>query len=425
MKEQWYEKHRNYLFPCVANYYKEPLVLERGQGKYITDIDGNQYLDFFGGILTVSIGHCDPVITQKVINQMKTLQHCSTLYQNKPMLDFATKLAEITPGRLQKSFFTNSGTEANETAILLAQMATGREEIIALRHCYSGRSMLAMALTAHSPYRLGVNLGIIKHAHSPYCYRCAFGRNYPNCDLECAKDVEELIKTTTRGEVAAFIAEPIQGVGGFITPPKEYFQEVLSIIRKFGGLFICDEVQTGFGRTGTKMFGIEHWNVEPDIITFAKGTANGLAIGGTIAAPEVADKFVGATISTFGGNPVSMAGALATVEFIEKNNIPGNCQVVGGYLREKLEELQDKYPAIGDVRGMGLMQALEVVKENKEPDPETVLRVFEETKKRGLLIGKGGLYNNTIRISPPMTIDKGDVDEAIKVLDAAFEAACG
>jgi len=422
VKKKYYKKHKEYIFPCVANYYEEPLVLEKAEGKYMTDVEGNEYLDFFGGILTVSIGHCKPAITEKVVNQMKTLQHCSTLYQNKPALDYAEKLAQITPGKLQKSFFTNSGSEANETAVVLAQLATGREEIITLRHAYSGASTITMAMTAHSHYRLGVNLGMFKYAHNAYCYRCAFGKKYPDCDLECARDVEELIKTTTRGKIAAFFAEPIQGVGGFITPPKEYFKEVEKIIRKYGGLFICDEVQTGWGRTGSKMFGIEHYGVEPDIMTFAKGAANGLPIGGTIAIPEVADKFTGAHISTFGGNPVSTAAALATVEFIEENNIPENCQIVGDYLREKLAELQEKYPVIGEVRGMGLMQALEIVKEKKEPDAGTVVRIFEETKKRGLLIGKGGLYGNVIRISPPMTVDKRDVEEAIKILDAAFES---
>lgn len=423
MKE-YYQKHRQYLFPCVTNYYQEPIVMERGEGKYLYDVKGRQYLDFFGGILTVSIGHCDSRITDKVVEQVKKLQHTSTLYPTEPIIALAEKLAEITPGKLQKSFFTNSGTEADETAILLAKIATGRQEIIALRHAYSGRSMLAMSVTAHSPWRLGgTHIMGIKHAHNPYCYRCAFGKKYPNCELECAKDVEELILTTTSGQIAAFIAEPIQGVGGFITPPKEYFQEVIRIVKKYGGLFICDEVQTGFGRTGDKMWGIEHWGVIPDILTFAKGVANGLPMGGTIATAEIADKLSGPSISTFGGNPVSCTAALATIEVVETQKLAKNSKVMGDYLREKLEELQEKYPIIGDVRGMGLMQALELVKENKEPDPQAVIRVFEETKKRGLLIGKGGLYNNTIRIAPPMTIDKADIDIAIRTLDEAFAVA--
>ena len=267
----------------------------------------------------------------------------------------------------------------------------------------------------------------IKHAHNPYCYRCSLGLTYPNCDLRCARDVEELIQTTTCGQIAAFMAEPIQGVGGFITPPKEYFQVVLEIVRKYGGLFICDEVQTGCGRTGKTLCGIEHWGVEPDIMTFAKGLANGLPIGATVATPAVADSFTGLSISTFGGNPVSSRGALATIEFIEDNRLAENAEVLGGRLRDGLEALKARYPSIGDVRGMGLMQALEVVDptspDGKAPDSKKVLRVFEETRQLGLLIGKGGLYGNVIRVTPPMIVSAGEIDEALEVLDKAFAAA--
>jgi len=423
VKDQFYERHSKYIFPCVSNYYQEPLVLEKGKDNQLTDIEGNEYLDFFGGILTVGLGHCREEITEKVVEQYRTLQHCSTLYQNKPALLYAEKLAQITPGKLQKSIFTNSGSEADEHAVLLAQLATGNEEIITRRHAYSGASSLTMAMTALSPFRMGNNFGYLKFAHAPYCYRCPFDKSYPGCDLICAKDVEELIKTCTRGKIAAFLAEPIMGVGGFITPPVEYYKEVERIIRKYGGLFISDEVQTGWGRTGGKMFGIEQWGVEPDIMTMAKGAANGLPIGITIATPEVADHFKGQHISTFGGNPVSMAGALATLDYIEENNIQENCRIMGDYLRERLKELQDKYRVIGEIRGMGLILGMEIVKDNKEPDAEMVNKLFEETKKQGLLIGKGGLYGNVIRITPALNITKEEIDEAIKKLDYAFNAA--
>jgi len=422
MKEQYYEKHNQYIFPCVSNYYQEPLVLEKGEGHYLTDIEGYEYLDFFGGILTISLGHCNHEVTEKVVEQYRTLQHCSTLYQNKTALLYAEKLAHITPSNLQKSYFTNSGSEANEHAVLLAQLSTGKEEIITRRHAYSGASTLTMAMTGLNQFRLGNNFGYLRFAHAPYCYRCPFDKTYPGCDLICAKDIEDLIKTCTRGEIAAFVAEPIMGIGGFITPPKEYFKEVENIIKKYGGLFISDEVQTGWGRTGGKMFGIEQWGVSPDIMTMAKGTANGLPIGITIATPEIADCFKGAHISTFGGNPVSMAGALATLEYIEANNIPENCQVMGDYLREQLENLQDKYSIIGDVRGMGLIQGLEIVKKDKSPDAEMVNKLFEETKNQGLLIGKGGLYGNVIRISPAMTVGKCEINEAAEKMDKAFES---
>lgn len=420
-KKEIYEKHKKYLVPCVATYYKEPLILDRGKGKYVYDIEGKEYLDFFGGIVTISLGHCDDEVTSKICEQIRKLQHTSTLYSNVPTVSLAEKLAQITPGKLQKSFFTNSGSEAVETAILLAQLYTGSHEIIALRHGYSGATLLTMNITAHGNYRLLESLVPgIKHAHNAYCFRCAFGKEYPNCDLDCAKDVKELIETTTSRHPAAFIAEPIQGVGGFITPPKEYFREVVSIVREYGGLFICDEVQTGWGRTGGKMFGIEHWEVEPDIMMMAKGAANGAPVGITIATPEVGDSLRGSHLSTFGGNPVTATAILATIEAIEKRKLAQNAEEMGLYLRDRLNELKEKYQIIGEVRGMGLIQGMEIVKEGKEPAPDSVLEIFESTREQGLLIGKGGLYGNVIRITPPLTIGKADIDRAVQILDRAF-----
>jgi 4-aminobutyrate aminotransferase len=420
-KKEILEKHNKYLVPCVTHYYREPLILERGNGRHLYDVDGKEYLDFFGGIVTISVGHCDDEIISKTVEQLRRLQHTSTLYPNALIVSLAERLAGVTPGRLQKSFFTNSGTEAIETAILMAQMYRKNHEIIALRHCYSGASLLAMNITAHGTWRLAPALVPgIKHAHNAYCFRCAFGAKYPGCDLECARDVKELIETTTSGHPAAFIAEPIQGVGGFITPPKEYFKEVLSIVRSYGGLFICDEVQTGWGRTGEKMFGIEHWGVEPDIMVMAKGAANGAPIGITIATPEVGEALTGLHLSTFGGNPVTSTAVLATLDAIEKRNLPGNAKAMGDYLRKGLEGLKEKYPVIGEVRGLGLLQGIEVVRGKKEPAPDLVLQIFERTKEEGLLIGKGGLYGNVIRITPPMTVERGDIDRALSILDRAF-----
>jgi len=238
--------------------------------------------------------------------------------------------------------------------------------------------------------------------------------------LRCAKDLEEIIQTTTTGHIAGLLAEPIQGVGGFITPPKEYFKEIQRIVKKYGGLLLIDEVQTGWGRTGEAMFGISYWEVEPDVMTFAKGMANGIPIGATVATPEVADSYQGVTFSTFGGNPVTCAAALAVIGYIEKNNLLQNAKEVGTYLREKLEELKEKYPVIGDVRGLGLMQGLELVYSDKSPNPQAVLQLLEGTRELGLLIGKGGLWGNVIRITPPLICSKNDVDEATKILDRAF-----
>ena len=420
-KQEVIEKHKKYLFPIVANYYEEPLVVDHAKGSYVYDIDGKEYLDFFGGIVTISVGHCNEKVTKAVEEQTGKLQHISTLYPNGPHVRLAEKLAQITPGRLQKCFFTNSGTEANETAVLAAQLHTKCQDVIALRHSYSGRSHLAMSLTAHSTWRLAPTpVAGIHHIPNAYCYRCPFGLTYPSCDLKCAKDIEEAIQTATSGRIAAFLAEPIQGIGGFITPPKEYFKEIVSIVRKYGGLFICDEVQTAWGRTGGKMFGIEHWDVEPDIMTFAKGLANGVPVGATIATPEIADSMKGMTISTFGGNPVSCTAALATLQVIEEENLVENARVMGQRLREGLENLKQKYPVIGDVRGMGLMQGLELVGENKRPESAAVRRLFEQTKANGLLIGKGGLMGNVIRITPPLNVTKDQVDHALKIFDQSF-----
>jgi len=414
-------KHREYIFPSVANYYSNPLPLVRGKGKHVYDAGGREYLDFFGGILTISLGHCHPEVNAAVKEQLDTLQHVSTLYPTEPMVAVAEKLARITPGNLKKSFFTNSGTEANETAILLAQLYTGSGEILALRHSYSGRSFLAMSMTGQSSWRLGgTHVAGIKHVANAYCYRCPFGLTYPSCNLRCATDVEEAIQTTTSGKIAAFIAEPIQGVGGFITPPPEYFKIVVDIVRKYGGVFICDEVQTGWGRTGDHWCGIEHWGVEPEIMTFAKGMANGAPIGATVATAEIADSLKGSTISTFGGNPVSMTAARAVIDIIEKENLKQNARIVGDHLRAGLEALARKYPLIGDVRGKGLMQALELVGEGKAPAPKATAALLDRVREQGLLVGKGGLYGNVIRMSPALNIGKADVDDALRMLDAAL-----
>lgn len=424
-KQEILEKQKKYLWPNHLLYYTEPLPLDHGDGMYVWDVDGNKYLDFFGGILTTSVGHNNPTVTGRVREQVGKLIHSSTLYPNENHVRLAEKLAELTPGQLQSSYFTNSGTEADETAIILAKSYTGYQEIIALRHGYSGRSAIGMSLTGQSAWRIGGTHVIgIKHALNPYCYRCPLKLSYPECGVACAEDVEEVIKTTTSGRIAAFLAEPIQGVGGFITPPPEYFKIVTEIIHRYGGLFICDEVQTGFGRTGDKWFGIEHWQVEPDIMTMAKGIANGFPMGNTITTAEIAGGMAdkGLTISTFGGNPVSTAAALATIEVMEAEANPQHVAQVGSLLRAGLEKLQEKYPLIGEVRGMGLMQGVEMVtdRQTKEPAPREVGFLFEETRKRGLLIGKGGMYNNVLRIAPPLTATQAHVEEALEILDYAL-----
>jgi 4-aminobutyrate aminotransferase len=419
-------KHKEFLFPAIANYYQEPVALDRGEGMYVWDEKDNRYLDCFGGVLTVSVGHANPAVVKAIVDQVGKIQHTSALYANRNHSDLAEKVAQIAPGQMSKSFFTNSGTEADETAVLAAKLYTQRHEIVVLRHSYSGRSASALAACGHFNWRpIASQVPGFVHAHAPYCYRCPFHLTYPGCNLRCAEDIEELIQTTTTGRVAAFMAEPIFGVGGIIVPPPGYFEKAVAVVRKHGGLFISDEVQTGWGRTGTKWFGIEHWDVEPDILTSAKGMANGAPIGLTVTTPEIAQAFPGPTISTFGGNPVTTAAAFAVIKEIEDKNLKENAQVVGDYFRSKLEELMGKHSTIGDVRGMGLMQGIEIVSDRgtKEPSPQILNKVFEGTKKRGVLIGKGGLYGNVLRLGPPLIAGKDHIDELIAALDGSFAEA--
>lgn len=421
VRDEVAEQYSEYVFPAIATYYDDPLVVNRGEGAKLYDVDGTKYLDFFGGILTVQVGHANPKVVSRVCEQFREFSHCSTLYQIPAMAKLAERLADITPGKLKKSFFTNSGSEANETAVAAARAATGHQELIALRHSYHGRSQLAQTLTGISSWRTTYShLPDIRHALSPYCYRCPLGLEYPGCDLACADDVEELIKTTTMGRVAGIIAEPIQGVGGFITPPPEYHKRVAEIVREYGGVFVADEVQTGFGRTGTHWFGIEHWDVEPDIITCAKGMANGTPIGATIATDEVADCYPKPTISTFGGNPVSMTASLATIDVIEEEDLLPRVTSLGAKLREGLEDIADDTTIIGEVRGKGFMVGVEVVRPGKEPAADLTTAVLAEARQRGLLVGRGGTAGNVLRVTPPLNVAEAKLETALEILAETF-----
>ena len=421
------KKHKKYLFDAVKNFYKEPLVIEEGKGFYVSDSDGRSYLDFFGGILTVSVGHANDEVNTAIKAQVDRLSHISSLYPSIPVVDLAERLVRLAPGNLEKVFFNASGTEADETAVMMAQLYTGNTEIIALRHGYSGRSLLAQSLTAHAPWRaLPTQVASVKHALAPYCYRCPLKMTYPDCGVACANDVKELINTTTTGKVAGILAEPIQGVGGFITPPDAYFNIVADIIHEHGGIFISDEVQTGFGRTG-KTWGIQHSGVEPDMITVAKGIANGMPLAAVVTTKDIADTLQKNTISTFGGNPVSSAAANATLEIIERDELKANANEMGEILKDGLKKIQsDHREVIGEVRGKGLMVGLELVvdetKKDRTPNPDAVDRLMEETKDRGLLIGRGGLYGNCVRISPSLNIGRSEIDEALSILASSFRS---
>lgn len=420
------EKRQKHIAPTVKYLHENPMYLVKGDKQFLYDHEGRQYLDFFAGISTVSVGHCNEEVNKVMIEQMGQLQHTSTIFLTEPMVRFAEKLAEISPGDLQKAWITNSGTEANEGAILLAKSYTKSYEVMALRHSYHGRSYLTGSLTAQSNWRVdGPPVPGISFVSNSYCYRCPFGLEYPSCDMKCAYEVERVIETTTSGNVACMIAEPIQGVGGIITPPPEYFKIVKEILEKHGILFIADEVQTGFGRTGTKMFGIEQYGVEPDMMTMAKGIANGIPCGAYIAKAEVADALSAQTVNTYGGNPVSSVAAMATIDYIIQNRLQDNAQVVGDYMFERLRSMQEKSKLIGDVRGMGLMIGVELVKDKqtKEHAPDIAKAVVDTCRADGVLLGKGGLKGNTLRIQPPLIISKSDADTALDSLEKALESA--
>jgi len=415
-----------YLMDCAKTYYPEPITLVSGEGAYVTDDEGRRYLDFFAGIAVLVAGHNHPKVNAAVHDQLDRIVHTSTLYLNEPVLDLAEKLSELAPPGLDKVFIGNSGTEANELAAVLARHFTKHSEFIALAHAYHGRSAWTVGLTGLSAWRnFGGEPSKIVFAPNAYCYRCPLHLTYPSCEIACAKAVEDVIKTETSGRVAAYFAETIQGVGGIITPPPEYYGIVKQILDKFDILFIADEVQTAWGRLGKNLFGISDWGVTPDIVTSAKGLGNGFPISVVIARREIADAYQGPHINTFGGNPVSSRAALASLEVIEEERLTQNAARVGAYLLAQLQTLASRHPIVGDVRGRGLMLGVELVanRKTKEPAADAAERVLDLCKDKGLLIGRGGLYSNTLRIQPPLVISIEQADAAVRILDEALAVA--
>lgn len=413
-----------FLSPGLFKYYKEPMMFVEGHMQWLFDETGRRYLDGFGGIVTVSVGHCHPKVTAAVVKQCQTIQHTTTIYLHPTIAQFAKKLTTHMPAGsdLKNWYFTNSGSEANELAILAGREFTGNTEVISLRNAYHGGTSATMNLTAHGNWKFKSNgpSFSVKNATPGYCYRCPYGLTYPSCNVKCAQDLKPLIEYETSGQVAVFIAECIQGVGGTIVPPPEYFKIAYDIVRKAGGICVADEVQGGFGRTGTKFWAFENWGVTPDVVTCAKGIGNGIPLAAMVARPEIS-KTLGARVhfNTFGGNPISMAQGLATLEVIEEEDIQGNALRVGEHLKNRLLELQQKHSIIGEVRGLGLMLGVELVKDRqtKEPATQQAADVMEMCKDRGLIIGKGGRYGNCLRIKPPMCITKDDADFMADCLD--------
>ena len=425
-KDEILSLRNEYLNPGILRYYKDPVCIVEGHMQYLWDEQGKRYLDGIAGIVSVSVGHCHPKITERVREQVGKLVHTTTIYLHPTIAVYARELARRMPdgSDLKVSYFTSSGSEANDLAILMARLHTGRHEIVTLRNAYHGGSQSTLALTAVGTWKYPVASPIgVKHIPHGYCYRCPFGLTYPSCDLKCAHSAEDVIRHETPGEIACFIAEPIQGVGGTVTPPPDYFKVVYDIVRRYGGLCVSDEVQTGFGRTGQRYWGFQTYGVVPDMVTMAKGIGNGAPLGACTTKPDIAQHMKQRLhFNTFGGNPVSVLQGLTTLEIIDEENIQQRARDIGAYLKDKLLALYDKHELIGEVRGMGLMLGVELVNDRttKEPAAAQTADAVERAKDRGLLLGKGGLYGNVIRIKPPMCITKDDCDFLADCLDACL-----
>lgn len=435
-KAEVLDMRREFLTPALLTYYKDPLMIVEGKMQYLFDETGRRYLDAFAGIVTVSVGHCHPKVIEAVREQNERLQHTTTIYLHPTIAQFARKLASTFPkdSGLSVCYFTNSGGEANDLAITMARAKTGAFDVIALRNAYHGLSPSSMGLTALSTWKQPIPHGFgVHHARLPDRYRGPLtgSPGYDDADAgrKYAADVAELIRCATSGQVAAFIAEPIQGVGGAIELPPGYLREAYRIVREAGGLCISDEVQTGFGRTGDAFWGFQSVGGEgvvPDIVTMAKGIGNGAPIGCCVTRPDVAAAMTKRLhFNTYGGNPVSMAQGLATLEVILEEKIQQRAREVGGYLLEGLRELQTRHTIVGDVRGRGLMIGVELVEDQKSRAPATAktAAVHERCRELGVLVGKGGLYGNVLRIKPPMCLTREDCEFLCKALDIALADA--
>ncbi len=421
-------RHRQVLPDWIALYYQEPISLVRGEGRRVWDAEGNEYLDFFGGILTTMTGYNVPEVTAAIQEQAAKIVHSSTLYLIEQQVALAEKIAGLSGIPDAKVFFANSGTEANDTALLLATGYRRSNQILALRNSYHGRSFSAVAITGNRSWSPSSLTPVyVIYVHNGYKLRSPFGHLGDDEFIEmCVADLRDMIDVATSGDVACMIAEPIQGVGGFVTPPDGFFAGMKAVLDSHGILFVSDEVQTGWGRTGESFWGYQAHGITPDMITFAKGVANGLPMGGVIAPAGIMDSVSANSISTFGGNPLATAAALANLEYLEQHDLQTNAFKVGQRLKSGLERIGDEVPVIGEVRGKGLMIGVELVKAGAlDPDPDVTAAVMEEARTEGLLIGKGGLYGNVLRIAPPLSLTEEEADEGLEKLSAAVARVAG
>ena len=415
---------KEFLNPGIFLYYKKPIMFVEGKMQYLWDEHGRRYLDALGGIVTVSVGHCHPDVVDVARKQNETLQHSTTIYLHPNIAEYAQALASKMPGDLKVCYFVNSGSEANDLALLMARAYTGNYDVIALRNAYHGGNAATMGLTAHRTWKFNVPHSFgVHHAIAADPYRGAWGRNDADAGKKYAADVKQVLDFATSGQVAAFIAESIQGVGGCVVFPDGYLKHVYEHVRGAGGLCIADEVQAGFGRTGTHYWGFETQGVIPDIVTMAKGIGNGCPLGAVVTTPKIAAALAQRIhFNTFGGNPVVCAQGKAVLEVIDREKLQANSLKIGNRILAGLSKLKEKHNLIGDVRGKGLMLGIELVKDrqSKEPAKEECAQILEMCKEMGLLLGKGGLWGQTIRFSPPMCVNEKDADFLLEVLGRAF-----
>ena len=418
---------KQFLNPGIFLYYKKPLMLVAGRMQYVWDETGKRYLDGLGGIVTISVGHCHPHVVDAIRRQNETLQHSTTIYLHPNVAQYARALTSRMPGDLKVCYFVNSGSEANDLALLMARVYTGNFDVIALRNAYHGGNAAGLSVTAHSTWKFNVPHSFgVHHALAPDPYRGPYGRDDAGAGSKFASDVKQLIDFATPGRIAGFIAESIQGVGGCVVFPDGYLQSVYAHVRAAGGVCIADEVQAGFGRTGSHFWGFETQGVIPDIVTMAKGIGNGFPLAAVVTTLEIGSVLAQRIhFNTFGGNPVATAAGRAVLEVIEREKLQENAWRLGAYLLAGLEKLKQKHALIGDVRGKGLLLGIELVRDRgtKEPAKVECAQVLENARERGLLLGKGGLWGQTIRFAPPMCITQGDADFLLDVLDRSLAAA--
>jgi alanine-glyoxylate transaminase/(R)-3-amino-2-methylpropionate-pyruvate transaminase len=428
-REEVLALRRRYVNPAVFTLYRDPLMIVEGKMQYLFDETGRRYLDLFAGIVTVSCGHCHPEVLRRVQEQTATLQHTTTIYLHPNLPRLASKLASKMPPGLDVTYFVNSGSEANDLAITMARLYTGNFDVIAVRNAYHGGSPSSLGMTSHHTWKYPLpGNSAVHHALSPDPAGSVLSGTPEEIASKAAADIREVIRYSTPGAIAGFIAEPIQGVGGVTRGAPNYFREAYAVVREYGGLCIADEVQTGFGRTGEHYWGFQNYGVTPDIVTMAKGIGNGVPLAAVTTRREIADALTRRIhFNTFGGNPVSMAAGLAVLDVIDQEGLQENARNLGARFLRGLRRLQERHPIVGDVRGMGLMLGVQLVTDRTSRAPATAqtLEVLEAAREMGVLLGKGGLDGNVLRIKPPMCITAEDVDFAVEVLDRALTRAGG